>query len=45
MKRHQYLFDLITVDVFVVTGFIEIKMSIIRSILTWIPWKKLNSPP
>ena len=28
----------------VVIGFIEMEISILISILTWIPWKKLNSP-
>ena len=31
---------------FLVTkGLIETEISILISILTWIPWKKMNSPP
>ena len=30
---------------FVIIGLIVIEISIFTSILTWIPWKRLNSPP
>ena len=29
----------------VIIGHIEMEISILNSILTWIPWNKLNSPP